>query len=58
MAVCTTIVKPCNCSNTGQDNLYGNKNRVFNQTNKASKKAGENGEYRCTVCGAIVKTVN
>lgn len=42
-----TVLKKCNCDHTFQDNLYGNKMRVCNETVK-------DGEARCTVCGTIV----
>jgi hypothetical protein len=54
----TTKVKNCTCSNKGQDELYGKGNRVFNRTSHSSEKAGESGEYRCTVCGLTIKTIN
>lgn len=58
MAAETTKVKQCNCSNEGQDKLYGNKNRLFNLTSKSSQKKGESGEYRCTVCDLKIKLIN
>ena len=58
MATETTKVKQCSCSNEGQDRIYGPKNRVFNRTNKSSAKAGESGEYRCTVCDLKIKIIN
>ena len=44
----TKIVK-CNCENSYQDEKYGKRMRVMNETRKGEK----NGEsvYRCTVCG-------
>lgn len=35
-------IKKCHCDSKFQDEKYGDKNRVFNQTVKG---------YRCTVCG-------
>lgn len=46
----TTKVKKCTCKNEGQDKIYGDGNRLFNQT---SKTAGQDKAiYKCTVCGS------
>lgn len=58
MATETAKVKQCSCSNSGQDELYGSKNRVHNLTSKSSQKKGENGEYKCTVCGVRTTSIN
>jgi hypothetical protein len=41
----TSKVKPCTCSNEGQDNLYGKGNRLHNM--KFDKS------FICTVCGTV-----
>lgn len=38
---------PCSCFHPGQDALYGQGLRVFNET---AKRRGEQPVYRCTVC--------
>lgn len=37
----------CTCNHKGQDELHGEKIRVFNKT---EKKSGNQPVYRCTVC--------
>lgn len=41
------IVRPCTCTNEGQDELYGKGNRLWNH---ASGKGSKPKRYRCTVC--------
>lgn len=43
----TTEVKKCSCKHEGQDKIYGNGNRLFNQNSKK--------EFMCTVCGSKMK---
>lgn len=40
-------VKPCNCKNESQDELYGKGMRLMN---KATAKGSKPKRYRCTVC--------
>jgi hypothetical protein len=54
----TTKIAKCSCDNPGQDRIHGVKNRVFNQTPKASQKKGESGDWRCTVCNVNIKLIN
>lgn len=43
-------VTDCKCKHTAQDKIYGNGQRVFNET---AKKAGDGYvNIRCTVCGS------
>lgn len=42
-----TKVMRCNCSNEFQDEIYGNKMRLFNERLANNKNNG----WRCTVCG-------
>jgi len=42
----TTKIKPCDCENKSQDELYGKSNRVHNLGERDAK---------CTVCGKKTK---
>lgn len=42
------IISYHDCKNTGQDTLYGENRRVFNE---AFEKGKSPRRYRCTVCG-------
>lgn len=45
-----TITSPCTCHHKTQDELHGASIRV---KNPKKKKAGQEQEYRCTVCGRV-----
>lgn len=46
-----TRIIQCTCQHEFQDELYGKRNRVFNETVSGDKVTG----YRCTVCKKEVK---
>lgn len=41
----------CTCKHAGQDEMYGNGNRLFNPMEANGKLNG----YRCSVCGKEIK---
>ena len=43
----------CKCKHEFKDKAHGNGVRVFNQTSK--KHLDGTQDYRCTVCGTVVK---
>lgn len=44
-----TVILPCSCKSTYQDERYGVGQRVHNECNVVSGKG-----YRCTVCGTVM----
>ena len=49
----TTVIKPCHCTNSFQDALYGPGKRLFNLR---LAKTGTPPSARCTVCGDVRET--
>lgn len=45
------MIKACSCKHEGQDSLHGKWQRVFNEV-----KSAKGTEYRCTVCGNVIKS--
>lgn len=50
MAECK--IAPCKCVSEQQDKLYGKRMRVWNPIGKGNQSE----EFRCTVCGAEMKS--
>ena len=45
------MILKCFCEHKAQDEMHGEKMRVFN-------RRGTTNEYRCTVCGRVVKHID
>ena len=47
------IVRKCSCKHSDQDKIYGEGQRLCNQT---SRSKDQHVESRCTVCGSLAVT--